>query len=681
MAVGAPASAQVETDYTTTDIVAEREGFSPGETTWFAVNQRVIDGWHVFWKNPGDAGLPLELTWDLPAGFDVGEIQHPIPEFIPVGPLASFAHEGAPVFLIPVTAPADAAMGAVIDIKIDALWQACEEICVPEETTFMLSLPVVATAALNEDVKDIFARGRSALPEEKKYDAQFTRNGSAYELSIEGWDGAKPENIFFFPEAEGLITPAAAQTETLSDGRLTISMEPGWTEEIGGDVVDGILTFEDADGERVGHSVSAPVEGSLSAPLGGALGRAANANIGVLLAMAFFGGLILNAMPCVFPIIFIKAASLMNSAREDAAMVRAHGLFYSGGVLATFIVMGGALLALRAGGEELGWGFHLQSPLVVGLSAYVLFLVGLNLAGLFSVGESLAGSGERLAQKGGGLGAFFTGALAVVVAAPCIGPLLTAPMGAALVQPAAIGMMIFIVMALGLAAPYLALSFAPALGRYLPKPGAWMVVLKQALSFPVFAAAAYFLWVFARQTNDNALAIILTGGVFLALAAWLFEMSKGDGTRALILRGASALAAVMAIAPLTRIDAAEASAPQTSGAYGSIATEPYSEEILSAYKASGTPVFIDFTAAWCVTCQFNKMTVLNRRDVADVFRTTGTKFLVADWTVRDPEITAALQSYGASGVPLYVYYPSRGPAQILPQPLTRNAVTKALNGG
>ncbi len=212
-----------------------------------------------------------------------------------------------------------------------------------------------------------------------------------------------------------------------------------------------------------------------------------------------------------------------------------------------------------------------------------------------------------------------------------------------------------------------------------------MTVLKQALSFPVFAAAAYFLWVFARQTGDGALAMLLAGAVLLALAAWLFEMSKGEGPRAIIVRAASALAALLAIAPLTRIEAISnanaASGAQTSGAYGAIATEPYSDETLARYRAAGTPVFIDFTAAWCVTCQFNKMTALKNKDVADAFKQTGTVFLVADWTVRDPEITNALQSYGASGVPLYVYYPPSGPAQILPQTLSRKIVVNALLSG
>ncbi len=681
LAAGGPAwaDADVETEYTQTRIVAEREGFVPGEATWFAIDQKVIDGWHVFWKNPGDAGLPLDLGWTLPPGYEVGEILHPVPQFIPVGPLASFAHEGQPGFLISVAAPEDAVPGEVVNIVIDALWQACEEICVPEETQFEFSVPVLATADIRSETALLFARARAALPEVLDNPARFERRGGAYLLTIDNWDGTAPADAFFFPRPDGLITPAAAQTISLANDALTVSMEPGWTDAGEADVVDGVLAYKRADGGRAGYQVAAAITGSL-APPPDAFVRAANTNVVLLLVMAFLGGLILNAMPCVFPIIFIKAAALMQSAKEDRATVRAHGLLFTAGVLATFIFMGGLLLALRAGGEELGWGFHLQSPLVVGLSAYVLFLVGLNLAGLFTVGENIAGAGQSLATKPGAAGAFFTGALAVVVAAPCIGPLLSAPLGAALIQPPAVGMAIFILMALGLAAPYLVLSLSPALGRYLPHPGEWMVVLKQALSFPVFAAAAYFLWVFARQTNDGGLAMLLFGGILLALAAWLFEISKGDGRRAVILRAASAAAAVLAIAPLTRIENASGTSTQASGAYGAIETAPYSDEGLASDRAAGAPVFIDFTAAWCVTCQFNKLTVFKNKDVVDAFKQTGTVFLVADWTVRDPEITRALQSYGASGVPLYVYYPPGGGAQILPQTLSRKIVVDALNG-
>lgn len=677
----AAAQTAVQSSYAATEIIPEKDGLVPGETAWFAVRQQVRKGWHVFWVNPGDAGLPLNLRWSLPEGFAAGDIRHPVPDYIPVGPLASFAHEGEPVFLVPVSVPDDLAVGEEVSVEIDASWQVCEEICVPEEGKFSFSLPVVEAARSDARRAQLFSEARAKLPTPYEGGAVFNRAGGAYVLEIADATGLTDKDVFFFPETEGLITPAGKQIVSRDGEMLSVSMTPGYVEEYAEDKLFGVLTFTDESGAREGVEISAAVpepivNPSLDPP---APALAGNNNVAWLLVFAFFGGLILNVMPCVFPIIFIKAAALMQSAHEHPQTMRVHGLLYSAGVLASFLLIGGILLALRAGGEQLGWGFHLQSPVVVALSAYILLLVGLNLSGLFSVGESFAGGGQALAGKSGGVGAFFTGALAVVVAAPCIGPLLSAPMGAALLLPAGLGLLIFAVMALGLAAPYLALSFAPNLGRLLPKPGPWMAVFKQALAFPVFAAAAYFLWVFSQQTDGGALAMILTGGVLLAIAAWLFELSKGDGVRALVIRGLSALAAVAALAPVTRIEALEQADLVAGEKHGAFDAVPYSADALEEYRLAGTPVFIDFTAAWCVTCQFNKATVFSSNDLAEAFEQEGVVFMVADWTVRDPEITAALQSFGASGVPLYVYYAPGEAGEVIPLPLTKNAILKAMS--
>ena len=670
----ARAGVYVETDHARTEIVAESAAFAPGETTWFAVRQQVAPGWHVFWTNPGDAGLPLALDWRLPPGFEAGAILHPAPTYIPLGPLASYAHEGETIFLVPVTAPATVRPGETIDVEIDASWQVCEDTCVPEGAQFSLSMPVERQASPSADVAALFAAARAALPPPYEGKARIARRGAGYQLTLETWPQAKASDVFFFPEAEGLTAPAAKQKMKLKDGALGLVLEAGWAAPPDVGPIKGVLEYDTPAGARAAVAVVAEIDGALDAPAVAA-GRASN--VGVLLALAFFGGLILNAMPCVFPILFVKAAALAQAAHDDRAALRAHGLYYTAGVLATFILMAGLLFVLRAGGEELGWGFHLQSPIVVALSAYVLFLVGLNFAGVFSVGESLAGRGDSLTRRGGAVGAIFTGVLAVVVAAPCIGPLLSAPVGAALLQPPLIGMAIFIAMALGLAAPYLALSLTPSLGRRLPRPGPWMEWFRQALSFPVFGAAAYFLWVFSRQTG--ALGLLLAGAVLLAFAAWAFERSKGEGKAALILRIIAGLAVAAALAPLLHVEAKPATASAESG-YGGLAAEPYDAAALAAYRAAGTPVFLDFTAAWCVTCQFNKMTVLSRGDVVRAFKETGTVLMVGDWTVRDPAITEALQSFGASGVPLYVFYPSQGDARQLPAALTAGAVIKAVKG-
>ncbi len=677
LGVGAPAIAEplsrAETTYVESALYADRAGFVPGETTWFAIRQDVRDGWHVFWVNPGDAGLPLALDWSLPAGFEAGDIDHPAPDYIPVGPLASYAHEGSPVFLIPVTAPLDAVIGDNIDVSINATWQACEDICVPEETLYKFSLPVLAAA--NAPVSEnrlVFVAARLEHPEPLTIPAEFRRAGEAYELAIEDWPGGVARDVFFFPEDEGLTSPAAPQSAQLSNGALVVEMKPGWIDGPPRDVLRGVLRVG-AGAEARAYAVNGTVAPGTSAPGNSASATPASAgNIGVMLVLAFFGGLILNAMPCVFPILFVKAASLLSSAQHDARVTRAHGAIYAAGVVAAFAAIGAVLIALRAGGEQLGWGFHLQSPSVIGLSAYVLFAVGLSLAGVFAIGESVAGAGEGLTKKPGAAGAFFTGVLAVAVAAPCIGPLLAAPMGTALTQPAPVSMAIFVAMALGLAAPFVAITFAPGLGRALPKPGPWMVVFKQALAFPVFAAAAYFVWVFARQTGDASLAGLLSGLVLLALAAWLFERSKSGGPRALIIRAGSALAIVLALAPV--FSARPVVAASTVERYGALDAEPYNAAAIAAYRAEGRPVFAIFTAAWCVTCQADKLTIFSSDALAAAIEAENGVVMVADWTLRDPDITAALERLGAFGVPFYAYYGSDGAVTALPPPISKRDI-------
>lgn len=682
-ASGAQAQTAIEKEYTPkTEIIPEADGFVPGETLWFALRQELRPGWHVFWINPGDAGLPLKLDWTLPEGYAAGEPFHPVPDYIPVGPLASYAHEGEPVFLVPVSAPENARAGDTVDVSIGASWQTCEDICVPEEGRFSFSLPVVESATRDASHAALFAGARANLPEDGDARARFAAENGRYVFTAAAPEGFDATAAFFFPALEGLVEASAKQKITVKDGDVRIVMAPGWRDDFKGPSLDGVLAFVGPQGRR-GVWLKAPLVSVVqkpaeSAPAGAPANAPSARGVPALLMLAFFGGVLLNIMPCVFPVVFIKAASFMETARDNPAAARAGGLLYAAGVLACFLLIAGLLLALRAGGEEIGWGFHLQSPAVTALSAYVLLGVGLNLAGVFSAGESIAGAGHGLASKKGALGSFFTGVLAVVVAAPCIGPLMSAPMGAALLLPPAAGLAIFAALGLGLAAPYLVLSFVPGLGRRLPRPGAWMATFKQLLAFPVFAAAAYFVWVLAQQAASAGLGFVLAGAVLIAFAAWSFEKSKAEGAGAFVMRIVSALAVVLALAPLTRIEAAASA--QEGGSYGAMSAVPYSAEALEDYRARGTPVFIDFTAAWCVTCQFNKLTVFSDPDIAAAFGKAGAVFMVADWTVRDPEITGALAGFGASGVPLYVYYRENGEPLVLPLPLGKKAVLDALSG-
>ena len=688
------AGISAETEYVTSTFILEDDGVAPGGTIWLGFEQKVQEHWHVFWKNPGSAGLPLTFTWELPEGFSAGEIIFPTPEYIPVGPLASYAHEGSPIFLVPVTAPDNAAVGEDVSVSVGGFWQACADLCVPEFANFKFSIPVVETQTPRAETVSLFAAARDATPSAHEGKAQLTPSDGGYVLSIEDVPTALGDQPFFFPEQEGLTKPPGDQPVSRDGNIMRLGLEAGWNDELDVQTIRGVLV-DNREHPNVAYWVDADLTAT-SVASGSNSDAGANANTAqssagdvtagqpgflLLLAMAMLGGVILNAMPCVFPILAVKGAHFARKS-DDLSAIRIEGLVYAVGVLVSFMAMAGVLLALRAGGAQLGWGFHLQSPAVVGFSAYIMFLVGLNLSGVFNIGESVTGVGNGLTQKPGRAGAFFTGVLAVVVAAPCIGPFLTAPVGAALAGPPLQGLAVFMALAIGFAAPFTLISVVPALAKLLPKPGAWMELLKQVLAFPVYGAAAYFFWEFARQTDASALGTALGGAVVLGFAAWAFELSKKDGRFGLITRGVSALAFVGAFAAvISAKDAPMPSAGDTSPNYGALATQTFSEAALAEHHAAGKPVFVDFTAAWCVTCQFNKMTVLKTAQVTDVFKETGTTLMVADWTVRDPAITQALARFNASGVPLYVYYDKSGTPMLLPPTLTRGIVVDALRSG
>ena len=660
-ALSSPAhGSTVVTEHARTRLIAEATGVAPGGTVALALAQDVQEGWHVYWKNPGDSGLPLDFVWTLPDGAATTGIDYPTPRRIAIGQLVNFGHEGAPTFLTSVTVPDNATVGSLLEIGLEATWLICADICVPETGTFQISIPIVDAPQTDDATALIFADARSALPTPLPGDAYFSVNGKTLDLDLP--DIKSAGGVYFFPDTEGLSEPAAAQDAKRKNGRLLISVKGGPALAQIGERVGGVVAV-DNDGATAGYSLVAERRG------GGAARGAANGSFGGFLAAAFFGGALLNLMPCVFPILFIKAASMAEAANARSGTLRRHGLFYALGVVATFAGLGGLLLALRAGGAGLGWGYQLQSPVVIALSAYLLFAVGLNLAGAFHVGSSLQNVGSGLvAGKNGDMTAFLTGVLAVFVAAPCVGPFLTAPVGAAAILPPVSGMAIFMAMGLGLAAPYVALSFVPGARRLLPKPGPWMERFRQALSFPVFAAAAYFVWVLAAQTGARGLAFGLTGVLLVALAARLWEWGRTARWRS----AAAAVALIAAIGPVVMLKPSEAAAPSV----GTIAFDPAD---IASRRAAGEAIFIDFTAAWCVTCQVNRLTVFSSPKVKQAFAENAIVFVTADWTRRDETIANALSEFGANGVPLYIYYPRGGEAIVLPQPLTERSLLAVID--
>ncbi|MGD9801125.1 MAG: protein-disulfide reductase DsbD family protein [Parvularculaceae bacterium] len=665
LALAAPAYAQttVVTDHAQSRLAPETDGAEPGGVIALAFVQRLEEGWHVYWKNPGDSGLPLDFKWTLPAGAEAGAIDYPAPHRIPIGPLVNFGHEGAPVFLTRVTAPADAVVGSTLDIALEATWLICADICVPETGSFSLSIPVVEKASADPQVAALFAGARTAMPTPLDGEAHYAVQGTSLTLDIP----ALGEDAYFFPDMPGASEPAAEQRARRKGDRLLVAIAGGPDLDALSGPLSGVIQFGDGEGAQ-SYSLTAE-RGAADGGVASTSPNAAGGSLFALFIAAFFGGAILNLMPCVFPILFVKAASMAKAASGEGASLRRHGVLYGAGVIASFAALGGLLLLLRAGGEEIGWGFHLQSPAVVALSAYVLFAVGLNLAGAFHVGSSIQNLGSGLvAGKSGDASAFMTGVLAVIVAAPCVGPLLTAPVGAAAILPPLQGLSIFIAMALGLAAPYVALSFSPGAARLLPKPGPWMDRFRQALAFPVFAAAGFFIWVLAAQTGQKGLAFAIPGLIAVALGARLWEWGR-EAKGARLAAVGLLLAALVPVSLMKPVVAKEAAA-------GVI---PFDPSDIEARRAAGETIFVDFTAAWCVTCQVNKLTVLSSPAVKAAFEEKGVAFVTADWTNRDPAIERALAEFGANGVPLYLVYPGGGEAIVLEQPLTERRILEALN--
>jgi len=676
--VGGAAEAQsqiVRTPYVEAELVPGSAAATPGATVHVALRQKIKAGWHTYWRNPGDSGEPTRLAWDLPTGWSAGEIIWPAPERLPIGPLVNYGYSNEVLLPVALQVPATARPGETVRLSATADWLVCEKICIPEQATLTLSLPVAAgPPAPHPEHGRAVGRALAAAPARGAVTGVASLAGGQLKLAVLGEPvrGRDVSGAYFFPYDGALIDHARPQAVERGPGGLTLTLAPGYGAQTGSLVgpVQGVLSL----GGKA-YEVSA-AQGPLPAAAAG-LGSSGPAGPGLPLALgfAFLGGLILNLMPCVFPMLSMKAAALAGHAHAPRT-ARLHGLAFLAGVLTTFLALAAALIAARAGGETAGWGFQLQSPPVIAALALLMLLIALNLSGVFHIGGSAQGVGAGLTRLGGVAGAFFTGVLAVVVAAPCTAPFMAAAIGYAVVQPPAVALAVFAALGLGLAAPFVLVSFTPALLRRLPRPGPWMETLQRALAFPMYGAAGWLMWIFARQTGITGLAELFAAAWLLALAAWLFGRSQQSG-RPLGYRLASAAAVVLVAAWL---GIAALGAPGGQAASATIAEQAYSPERLAALRAEGRPVFVNFTADWCVTCKVNERVALSSAKVSRAFQRTGVTYLKADWTSRDPVIAEALAAHGRAGVPLYLLYaPGAAEPRILPQLLTEGAVIQALD--
>ncbi len=664
-------------------LVSESATVAPGQAVRIGLWQKLTPRWHTYWRNPGDAGTPPDIQLNLPAGASASEIAWPGPDALAFGPLVNFGYDHEVLLPITVTLPDTLRPGDVARIEADASWLVCANECIPEEGHFTLELPVAEQAvAARDEIRAAFARSDARLPVPSPWPAEVAIDAQALTLTLEG-EGIGQGAIakaFFFPFDWGVIEHAAPQALTVNDGHLQLSLQRGMALDPNA-AFAGLLAVSDAEGNRRwleltaapaalgAHANPATVAAVAQLPLG--LGKAA--------LFAFLGGLILNLMPCVFPVLAMKAMSVAQLSGGELKRIRLAGLFYTLGVLTAFALLAAALLTVRAGGSAVGWGFQFQSPWFVTLMAWLLLLIGLNLSGVFEIGARLAGAGQSLTEHQGYKGTFFTGLLAVVVATPCTAPFMGAALGTALAAPPLEALALFLAMGLGLALPYALLGVVPQVARWLPRPGLWMVRLRQALAFLMYPSAAWLAWVLAQQAGDLGVLVVLAGAVLVALAAWLYGLSQQVRRRAWLAQvlGVLVLASAVALLPLLP----ESGSSTTAARPSSATYEAFSAKRLAQLRAEGRPVFVNMTAAWCISCLVNERVALSTGAVQQSLKDRGITYLKGDWTNRDREIGDYLRGFGRDGLPFYAFYPAAGQEpEVLPPVLSESLLLSTFSG-
>ncbi len=674
-------------------LLSELTTVKPGDHLWLALRFDIDPGWHTYWRNPGDSGEPTRIQWDLPAGVKAGAIQWPYPHRIPYGSLVNFGYEGSVLHLIRLDVPATWEAGNPIPVTANASWLVCADVCIPEAAQLRVEIPTGPTSEANASLSSQFQEARTLIPVDSPWPSYFRLDEQDIVLTLDtGSASDRVSGAVFFPNEWGPIEPAAEQSLHRSPSDLTLRASRGQAVPTG--VLEGVIVLtEQADDGAITRAITvsanpdqaAAIPGTTSGAtvVGGMGSNVAPVSVAQALAFAFLGGLILNLMPCVFPVLSMKAIGFVRHGHAGGRRLWQGGLAYAAGVLLFMALLAAVLLALRYGGAEIGWGFQLQSPLFVGVMALVLFTLGLVMSGFVSVSGSISGIGSGFTARQGVLGDLGTGALAALVATPCTAPFMGTAIGFALTQPWGVALAVMFALGVGLALPYVLLTLIPGLARLLPKPGVWMERLKQILAFPLYASAVWLVWVLALQAGPAAVAAALSGMLLIGFSVWLWRATADAGTTVWRVAGrVGSLAAVgTALALIVTV--------QSSGSGVAAPTEPeevsadersetFSPERLEALRRDGRAVFVNMTAAWCITCKVNEQVALRTEGVEDAFEDTEVVYLLGDWTNRDPAITRYLQSYGRSGVPLYVLYPVGGGAgKILPQILTEQTLVDA----
>lgn len=680
--LASPALAQSSADleHTSITIAAETTQPAPGQPLTLAITLTPKAGWHNYWSNPGDAGAPTRLEWTLPGGTPTPAApRYPIPETLLVSGLMNHVYSHPNALVATVTPPAGLAPGTPFPITVKVDWLVCsDQQCVPEFATLTLPL-TIGTGAPDAAAAKAFEAARTALPKPVEWNVRYSLENGRFILAVPFAAPGTVKAAHFFPDQDGIINYAAPQAVTIAGDELRIETEAG-PQPVLSKGLTGLIRIDQAGGtEPLGFTLTAtagavPAAGTALAASTPTDTPGSNDWSGLLpiLGLAILGGLVLNVMPCVFPILSLKALSLAKG-NVEAPKARADALAYAAGVIAITTALGAIVLALRAVGSEVGWAFQLQDPRVIAFLLLLVTGIALNLAGLFEINLTTGSLGQGITARNDAVGSFATGALAAFIATPCTGPFMAGALGAALVLPPAAGLLVFAGLGFGLALPFLLIGFVPALRRRLPKPGAWMNRLRAILSVPMFLTALALAWVLGRQAGVDGMTIGLLGAVLLGLFLWWLGSRQHSGSTTWLPTTAAIAATVAAVLLIpTTTPTATAAATEVAG---SLDAQPYTPETLASLRAAGTPVFLYMTADWCITCKVNEKGALGSPAVAAAFKAKGITVLEGDWTRPNPAISAWLAEHKRAGIPVYAYYAADGSERELPQILTESDLT------
>ena len=638
-------------------LISNTQSIQPNGKLIVGIKFELEEGWHTYWKNPGDAGEGASIAWDLSEGLTASKVLWPGPERIPVEPLMTFGYNDEVILLTEISS--DENVQFPLNIQAQVGWFTCKEICIPQEGIVELKIANgdFIPSKNNEEINNYL----ESVPTRFNQEYRVEKLDDKYFLLTDIDNGKHFDDIYFFPNEYGLTSYTEDQIYEKNLNSFTLEIKASKA-KLNLDRFEGVIETLNSDGKNY-YEISFPLQNKV---------KSDNQNIVLLILFAFIGGLILNIMPCVFPILSIKILRFVEYSENSSSQTYKFGLFYSLGVILSFLLIAFTLLAFKSSGEVIGWGFQLQYPLVIAILFYLFVALGFMFMSNLVFGSKLGQLSIAAQVKNESLESFLTGILAVVVASPCTAPFMGSAIGFALLQPSLNSIFIFLSLGIGFALPYLILSIKPALLSFLPKPGAWMETFKQFMAFPMWASALWLLWVLSGQVDPDTVILVLIGGLSISLALWLLERNTSE---ILFFKWLVRLAVLVIFAVSIWILPTSYST-QTSQNQQDIT---YSEELLTEYRDDNELIFLNFTADWCITCKVNESVALNSEEVKALIKQKNIKYLEADWTRKNEAIAKKLEEFGRSGVPLYLLYPSTGKPIILPEILTEDILLNYLN--